>query len=77
MLEPALLLFVEDFKLKEDDLRKLDADAMAADVLLIDPSGSSVATYDLAARYKKPVVYSMGIELQDCGHFSVLQKQGT
>ena len=61
MLEPALLLFVEDFKLKEEDLKKLDAEAMSADVLLVDPSGSSVATYDLAVRYKKPVVIAWGL----------------
>jgi hypothetical protein len=61
MLDPSLLLFVEDFKLKEEDLKKIDADASAADALLIDPSGSSVATYDLAARYKKPVVIAWGL----------------
>ncbi len=61
ILEPSLLLFVEDFKLKEEDLKKLDADAMSADVLLVDPSGSSIATYDLASRYKKPVVIAWGL----------------
>jgi hypothetical protein len=61
MLDPALILFVEDFKLREEDLNRIDVDAMAADVLLIDPSGSSIATYDLAVRYQKPVVIAWGL----------------
>ncbi len=61
LLEPSLLMFVEDFKLREEDLSELDSDVRKADVLLVDPSGSSVATYDLAARYKKPVVIASGL----------------
>jgi hypothetical protein len=61
MMDPSLLLFVEDFKLREDDIKKLDRDMTNADVILIDPSGSSVATFDLAERYHKPVVIAWGL----------------
>lgn len=61
LLDPSLLLFVEDFRLREEDLKLLDNEVQKADVMLVDPSGSSVATYDLAARYKKPVVIAWGL----------------
>jgi L-fucose isomerase-like protein len=61
IMEPSLILFVEDFKLREEDLAKLDSDARAADVLYVDPSGSSIAAIDLAKRYDKPVILSYGL----------------
>lgn len=61
MLDPSLTLFVEDFKLRDEDLAIIDKDAGVVDALLVDPSGSSIATYDLAARYKKPVVIAGGL----------------
>ncbi|HLF34241.1 MAG TPA: hypothetical protein VI583_08385 [Cyclobacteriaceae bacterium] len=61
VLDPSLILFVEDFILKEDDLLKIDSDAITADVLYVDPSGSSIAAIDLAKRYKKPVILSYGL----------------
>ncbi len=61
MLEPELVLFVEDFKITEDEFRKMNTDAKNADVLLVYPSGSSVATFDIAKRYNKPVVLAAGL----------------
>jgi L-fucose isomerase-like protein len=60
-LEPAHILFVEDFKIAEEEFKKIDDDSKKADVLYINPEGSSIAAYDIARRYNKPVVLSMGI----------------
>jgi hypothetical protein len=57
-LEPAQILFIEDFKISEEEFKRIEEDAKAADVLYIDPSGSSIAAYDIAERYKKPIVLS-------------------
>jgi hypothetical protein len=56
IMEPSLVLFVEDFKITEEEYRKIDKDASEADVLYIGPAGSSIATYDIARKYNKPVV---------------------
>ena len=56
MMDPELILFVEDFKITEEDYKKIEKDASEADVLYIVPDGSSIATYDLAKRFNKPVV---------------------
>jgi thiol-disulfide isomerase/thioredoxin len=61
MLEPALVLFVEDFKIKEEDYNKIDQDARKADVLFISPAGASKATFDIASRYGKPVILDWGL----------------
>ena len=61
MLDPELVLFVEDFKITEDEYSKINADAKNADVLLIYPSGSSIATFEIAKRYNKPVVLAAGL----------------
>ena len=60
-LEPSQILFVEDFKITEGEYKKISDDARKADVLYISPDGSSVATYDIAKRYNKPVVLSSGL----------------
>ncbi len=61
MLDPELVLFVEDFSITEEYFTKIDSDARNADVLLLDPAGSSIATYDIAKRYHKPVVFAWGL----------------
>lgn len=61
LLDPRLLLFVEDFKLKESDLSELDREMEEADAIFIDPSGASKATFDVAIRYKKPVIIAWGL----------------
>lgn len=61
MLDPELVLFVEDFSITEEDFRKINSDARNADVLLMDPAGSSIATYEIAKRYNKPVVFAWGL----------------
>jgi hypothetical protein len=60
MLEPGQLFFVEDFKIKEEEYRKIDEEARKADVLLINPYGCSISDYAVATRYNKPVVLSWG-----------------
>ena len=56
LMDPELILFVEDFKITEEEFRKIDSDARAADALFINPAGASKATFDIAKRYNKPVV---------------------
>ena len=57
-LDPELILFVEDFKISDEEYQKIDQDSREADVLFINPSGSSIATYDIARKYNKPVIIS-------------------
>ncbi len=61
LLDPDLLLFVEDFRLNDSDLKKLDQEMAVSDAIFIDPSGASKATYDIAARYKKPIIFAWGL----------------
>jgi hypothetical protein len=61
LLDPSLLLFVEDFKLNEADLLRLDKEMEDADAIFMDPSGASKAAFDVATRYKKPMIFSWGI----------------
>lgn len=60
-LDPSLILFVEDFKITENEYKKISDDSRKADILYIRPDGSSIATYDIAKRYNKPVVISSGL----------------
>ena len=60
LMDPALVLFVEDFRITDEEFAKLDEDAPGADVLLVDPSGASIATFRIAEKYNKPVVFSWG-----------------
>ncbi len=59
-LEPGQINFVEDFKITEEEFRKIDEDARKADVIYLNPYGCSVADYAVAARYNKPVILSWG-----------------
>jgi hypothetical protein len=61
MLDPELVLFVEDFIITEEEYIKIDNDARKADILLMGPAGSSIATYEIAKRYNKPVVFEWGL----------------
>ena len=61
MLEPGLVLFVEDFKITDEEYSKIDLDARKADVLFISPAGASKATFDIAKKYNKPVVINWGL----------------
>lgn len=58
MMDPALILFVEDFKITEEEYRKIEKEALEADVLYINPAGSSIATFEIAKKYNKPVIIS-------------------
>ncbi|MBK9391723.1 MAG: hypothetical protein IPN68_16605 [Bacteroidetes bacterium] len=60
VLEPGQVFFVEDFKIKEEEYKKIEEDAKKADVLLINPYGCSISNFEVASRYKKPVVISSG-----------------
>jgi len=59
MLEPGLVLFVEDFKITAEQYNKIDNDARKADVLFVSPEGSSIATFEIAKKYNKPVVLGL------------------
>lgn len=61
VMDPDLVLFVEDFEIPGDQYAKIDRDAREADVLFMAPSGSSIATYEIAKKYRKPVVISWGL----------------
>jgi hypothetical protein len=56
ILDPVLITFSEDFKLKRDQLNKLRKDSSETDVFFIAPRGSSIATYDIGKAFGKPVV---------------------
>jgi len=60
MLEPGQVFFVEDFKITEEEYKKIEEDSKKADVLLINPYGCSISNFDVASRYRKPVVISSG-----------------
>jgi len=56
MMDPELVLFVEDFKITDKEYQKIEKDVLEADALYIGPAGSSIATYEIAKKYNKPVV---------------------
>ncbi len=60
-LEPSQILFVEDFKIPEEEFKKIEEDARIADILLISPEGSSIATFDIARKFNKPVLINTGL----------------
>lgn len=55
ILEPVHITFAEDFVLTQDQLDKLKADAERTDVFFVAPWGSSIAAYELASRFDKPI----------------------
>jgi len=61
LLEPSLVLFVEDFKITDEAYSMIEEDARKADVLLMSPAGSSIATFQIAKKYGKPVVFYWGL----------------
>jgi len=56
ILAPALITFAEDFILPPAQLEALDRDSKNADVYFVDPSGSSIATFDVVKRFHKPAI---------------------
>jgi len=56
MMDPELILFVEDFKIADKEYQKIEKDALEADILYVSPAGSSIATFQIAKKYNKPVV---------------------
>ncbi|UCD27814.1 MAG: hypothetical protein JSV03_12005 [Planctomycetota bacterium] len=56
IFEPNLITFSEDFSLKEEQLNKLDRDSREIDAYFIKPDGASIATFEIASRYNKPVI---------------------
>jgi hypothetical protein len=61
VLDPVLMLFDETFEFKSDQFAKIGDDGSAADVFYINPAGSSIAAFEIAKRYRKPVILSMGL----------------
>jgi len=58
VLDPALVVFDENFTLPAASLAELDQDARSADVFFIAPQGSSNAAYDLVRHFRKPGILS-------------------
>ncbi len=54
VLDPALVIFDENFTLPPASLAELDRDARSADVFFIAPQGSSNAAFDLVHHFHKP-----------------------
>ena len=61
MLEPGQVFFMEDYVIREEEFKKIEEDANKADVLYINPRGCSISNYNVAIRFKKPVVLSGGL----------------
>jgi hypothetical protein len=76
ILESGQVLFNEDFVIREEEYKKIDKDASTADVLFIDPSGCSISNYEVANRYKKPVVLSQGINCRTVDVSAYLRSLG-
>jgi len=75
-LEASQILFVEDFKITESEFRKINDDARKADILYINPDGSSIATFDIAKKYNKPVVISSGLNCRSVDVASYCRSNG-
>ncbi|MGQ9575529.1 MAG: hypothetical protein ACUVUC_09435 [Thermoguttaceae bacterium] len=56
VLEPAHLTFSEDFVLKPEQLAKLAADSTVTDAYFVYPAGSSIAAFEIAKRFGKPIL---------------------
>ncbi len=56
VLEPVHITFKEDFVLTPAQLAKLKGDIKETDAFFVAPWGSSVASYDLAHKFNKPIV---------------------
>lgn len=56
VLEPAHLVFSEDFKLRPAEVERLAADAAGVDAYFVLPAGSSVSAYEIGQRFNKPIV---------------------
>ena len=74
--EPAQILFTEDFKISEEEFNKIEADAGKADVLYVNPAGSSICAYDIARRFNKPVVLSMHLNCRTVDISAYLRSHG-
>ena len=56
VLEPALVTFSETFNVPPAQFAALEQDAQRVDAFYIEPRGSSLATFDIARRFHKPVI---------------------
>jgi L-fucose isomerase-like protein len=75
-MEPSQIMFVEDFKITDEEFKKIDEDAKNAEVLYINPAGSSKAAYDIASRYKKPTVLTSGLSCRTVDISSYCRSNG-
>jgi len=56
LLEPAHLIFGENFRIPPEEMNKLAADAAQTDAYFLYPAGSSVCGYEVANRFQKPIL---------------------
>jgi hypothetical protein len=75
-MEPSQIMFVEDFKISEEEYKKIEEDSKKADILYINPAGSSICAYDIARRYNKPVVLSRGFDCRTVDIAAYLRSHG-
>ncbi len=76
VMDPGLVVFVEDFEIPGEEFSKIDKDAREADVLYIWPGGSSTMVYEIAARYNKPVILAWGINCRTVDISSYCRSMG-
>jgi len=56
VLEPAQVIFSEDFILRQEELNKLKSDSRETDVYFIRPSGASFAAFEIGKQFNRPIV---------------------
>ncbi len=56
LLEPAHVLFSEDFTIHQEEWDKLAPESEATDVFYIVPAGSSISAYEIGNRFGKPIL---------------------
>jgi len=56
ILEPAQVIFSEDFILRQKELNKLKTDSQETDVYFIRPTGASFAAFEIGKQFNKPII---------------------
>lgn len=56
ILEPAHVVFSEDFILKKDRLENIRKDSSKTDVFFISPRGSSISCFEIGQKFGKPII---------------------
>lgn len=76
IMEPELIIFDENFKISTEQFDKIEKDAQLADAFLVSPGGSSIATYDIAEKYRKPIISKIGLNCRTVDISAYTRSQG-